>query len=91
MVIDIDVIRKPFRWRRYLQFRLRSALLVMFACCLAVHFGPAAWRWAFPPKRLPSHWYLGGAEYRPPGPEFNLAREAAMNAHHQERDGEKNR
>jgi hypothetical protein len=66
--------------KRWLQFRLRSLLLVMLAGCIVARFGPAVWELAFPlDVPLPGPFYgpEDDIQYFAPGPEFKLSREAA--------------
>lgn len=76
----MDVTNNRPRWRRLVQFRLRSLLLFAFCCWLAVVIVPSIWRWAVPPaaQSTAPRYDMGGIRYFAPDPEFTLSREAVQ-------------
>ncbi|HUE73194.1 MAG TPA: hypothetical protein VMP01_20075 [Pirellulaceae bacterium] len=67
--------------KHWLQFRLRSLLLVMFVTCLIARFYPSIVDWVNSRQTLPGPFVYPDTDdiqYFAPGPEFKLSREAAV-------------
>jgi hypothetical protein len=71
-----------FNWRRLVQLRLRSLLVLVFVvACLASRYGLPVWQWAFPPSpdpkavRLPVNLWALTPEEEITGQAFRLPRE----------------